>query len=108
MRPIDRVSRSAAENLILSPDGLTLSWDAPTDPGGNNAVFYDVLRSGQPTDFDAGGFCVESDGLDTIALDGDVPAVGSLFHYLVRAENACGVGSLGPGDGPERQGRACP
>ena len=50
------------------------------------------------------------DGTDTTASDPEVPAAGSVFHYLVRAENSCPAGSglLGSGanDSP-RSARDC-
>jgi hypothetical protein len=101
-------------DLIFSPNTLTLSWIAPEDPGGTGAsnLFYDTLRSGDPADFDLSTVCVESDDdIDTQATDIETPLSGSVFHYLVRAENPCptGQGTLGvDSTGQERSGRACP
>jgi len=71
-----------------------------------------VLRSGSATDFLSSGTCVEpDDGSDTVATDVDVPALDSLFFYLIRTENQCpsGQGTLGTDSGgTERNGRDCP
>ena len=69
-----------------------------------------TARSGssRPTPTPSSGFgptitlaaCVESDdGDDLTAEDDGIPPPGEVFHYLVRAENACpsGVGPLGSG-----------
>jgi hypothetical protein len=97
----------AAGDIIFSLNHDTLEWDAPTDPGSaTSALAYDVLRSTDPSDFGSGTICVESDdGSDTLADDPEVPASGSVFFYLIRAENTCPDGS-GP-LGPNRTGRAC-
>jgi hypothetical protein len=65
-----------------------------------DALRYDVLRSATPADFLDATACVESDGTDTTAFDGDVPATGEAFYYVVRAVNACppGEGPIGDGD----------
>ncbi len=55
--------------------------------------------------------CVETDdGSDTAAQDLDLPAAGSIFYYLPRAENDCpvGEGPLGSDSaGALRSGRSC-
>lgn len=102
--------------LILTHDvpssTTTLTWDAPVDVGGTVAPAYDLLRSDLATDFSGAAICVESDdGTNSTAIDATTPAAGGLFHYLVRAENACptGPGDLGDGSsGQERPGRVCP
>lgn len=98
--------------LTLSHDGAsgttTLDWQSPAEPGGTS-LLYDVLRSDSPADFGAAAECLESDDDDTQATDGDEPAAGSAYHYLARAENACGAGSLGDDSaGAPRSGRSCP
>jgi hypothetical protein len=88
----------------------TLTWDAPSTIGGVAPPWYDVLRSTSPTQFGATAVCVDPNGADRTATDSTAPAAGTLFHYLVRAENACPlVGNLGPdSSGGERPGRICP
>jgi thrombospondin type 3 repeat protein len=88
----------------------TLTWDAPSTVGGVAPPWYDVLRSASPTQFGATAVCVDPNGADRTATDNTVPTAGTLFHYLVRAENACPlVGNLGPdSSGGERPGRICP
>ena len=68
--------------------------------GGPLAPRYDVIRADAPDDFVAGGFCVESnDGDDAVATDTAIPAAGAVQYYLVRAENDCGAGAVGPASG---------
>ena len=68
---------------------------------------YDVLRARAASLF---GVCLESDDAsDTVALDQGVPGPGGVYHYLVRAVNVCGDGSLGQDStGSARNGPACP
>ncbi|HXV75126.1 MAG TPA: hypothetical protein VD788_02325 [Candidatus Polarisedimenticolaceae bacterium] len=106
-----------ARDLTLAhdtPSGVaTLSWTAPVD-GGASAVSYAVLRSGDESDFVAAAVCLSAaDPLATVATDVAAPPSGGVFHYLVRAENACpagaGLGDLGSSSaGAFRDGRACP
>ncbi len=87
-----------------------LSWNGPADPGGN-ATVYDTIRSPDPTDFQAGTTCVESDGADQVSMDASDPITGNLFYYLVRSQNACplGDGTLGFSSlRHQRAGRSCP
>lgn len=88
----------------------TISWGAPADKGGTQALAYDSLRSTSPSNFTSAATCLESNGTDTQSTDNAAPAAGSARHYLVRAENDCPArGSLGTGsNGVERPGRACP
>ncbi len=98
-------------NLTFGADKQTLSWDVPLAPGGSASVLaYDTLRSAVASDFTGSAVCIESDdGPNTAAVDPALPSPGEVFHYLVRAENACGAGSLGADStGAERTGRACP
>jgi hypothetical protein len=98
-----------ARNLLVTGTG-DLSWDPPADLGGLVLV-YDVLRSADASDFVGSTVCLETDdGADTAAQDTGVPAAGSVFYYLPRAENDCpaGGGSLGSDSGgASRSGRTC-
>jgi hypothetical protein len=68
---------------------------------------YDLLRATGPAGFGS-PFCVESDGADAAAQDGELPGAARLFFYLVRAENGCG-GNLGTDSaGTPRTGGPCP
>ena len=83
------------------------------DPGGTGTLFYDVIRSDDPSDFGLiSAVCIESDDtLDAPATDGAALAPGGLSSYLVRAENVCpaGLGFLGTAsDGTVRTARTCP
>jgi sugar lactone lactonase YvrE len=97
-----------ASDLRFS-DQETLTWAPPATSGGS-VVSYDVIRSGTPPDFDAGGSCLVSDAPSaTSAADPAVPSPGSGFFYLVRAENPCGTIGAGAGSGgAPRPARACP
>jgi hypothetical protein len=96
-------------NLIFTDDQM-LEWDSPLSPGGV-FVYYDTLRSLAPTDFLGAGSCTESrDPFDAKSFDTEVPPAGSVFYYLVRADNLCvpGEGPLGSGsDGAPHVGRRC-
>jgi hypothetical protein len=109
------------ENLLIDPDDTdpscwaapgevgtvtftnrdTLAWLPPDLPGAPMAsIFYDVIRSEDPSDFTTEAICVETDdGLDTAATDFDLPDLGTAFYYLVRAENPCASGAMGNGPG---------
>jgi len=95
-----------------APPVTTLVWDPPATTGGTQPPFYDVLRSGSPSEFVVSTVCLETnDGANRTATDSTNPAAGTVFHYLVRAENACptGPGNLGSdSNGAERPGRTCP
>ncbi|MGH2667539.1 MAG: DUF11 domain-containing protein [bacterium] len=81
-----------------------MEWDAPADPGGT-AVAYDLLRSTVRNDFTAAA-CVGTNLAATSASDAAFP--GSIFYYLVRAENACGVNMGRASDGTPHTGVSCP
>src|SRR5262245_40506840 len=91
----------------------TLVWDTPADPGAPaSSLLYDVLRSTSAMDFLSGAvLCLESDnGPDTTAADAATPAVGQVYYYLVRAQDACPLGSGPLGFDSAAQsiaGRAC-
>jgi hypothetical protein len=89
----------------------TLGWTAPLLPGATS-ILYDTLRSPTPTNFTSSAVCVESnDGANTIATDATALTPGSIFYYLIRAENACpsGQGVLGRNSaGTPTPGRTCP
>jgi putative metal-binding protein len=102
---------------VMFPDPVTLSWSVPEAPGAvPAALLYDTIRSTNPADFvtTPPAACLESDdGPDTFATDTGIPPVGSVFFYLVRAQNACpaplGVGPLGTtSSGVPRTARDCP
>lgn len=96
---------SEAQNLMLTGNGTTtLSWSAPSSPGGAS-VRYDVIRSTASSSFQT-ATCVLSNSTSTSTPDSAVPS-GS-YSYLVRARNACG-GRLGTdSNGDSRSGITCP
>ena len=112
--PTDGRSWSRASEVlgVRFSDPRTLEWEEPDDLGGAaSALAYDVLRSSDPSDFSA-AVCVEADdGTDRQADDAEVPEIGAVWFFLVRAETGCpaAVGTLGVNsDGIERSGRQCP
>ena len=102
------------QSLALQPDGggsTTLEWLPPGNLGGA-AITYDVLRSENPADFFTAVTCLPSaDPSIPSSSDGDLPTLGTIYNYLIRAMNACpGMGgSLGAGSsGALRIGLSCP
>jgi hypothetical protein len=74
----------------------------------NDAATYDLVRANAPNAFGSAA-CVESLGSDDDSYDPAVPAAGAGFYYLVRANNACGQGTLGrQASGAARTGVSCP
>jgi YVTN family beta-propeller protein len=99
----------AARELIFTGPA-TVAWSPPVEIGGQpGSLRYDVIRSGEPSDFSTAASCVESnDGSDTTAVASEIPAPGDLHTYLVRPENACGEGTIGNSSlGPRPDARAC-
>jgi len=98
------VDRDSANRAILS-------WSAPVDPGGVS-VEYEAIRSLEPDDFLSAAVCLNlPNPANTLAVDVTVPAPGSLFHYLVRATNACPLGTgpvAGGSNGSVRSTVVCP
>jgi hypothetical protein len=95
---------------LLFTDEQTLAWTAPADPGATS-IMYDVLRSGDPGDFESGAVCIASDTKTETVADTTSPFQGELFFFLVRTGNNCpgGQGSLGTdSSGTPRPGRSCP
>jgi Tol biopolymer transport system component len=86
-----------------------LEWSEPLYHGGD-ALFYDTMRTAQKDGFGIGSgapiVCLESDdGSDREAEDDEPPA--AVFYYLVRAENGCGAGSVGP-EREAGEAQSCP
>jgi hypothetical protein len=106
---------SCGAGMSVVPDEVTgvagsatgFQWLKPVLPGNMGTQFFDVLRSTDKTTF-AAATCVEANGFDAIVNDPTVPSVGQALYYGIRAENACGMGTLGFGtNGVERAGPAC-
>ena len=101
--------------LTLSKNGggATLDWVSPAAPGAN-VLSYETLRSGSPDDFVLTGSCLgDTDPSDLTNVDNDMPILGSLYQYLIRATNFCpgvdGLGTIGSGsDNGNRPGAVCP
>ncbi len=62
-------------------------WNPPA-AAGSSSLSYDVLQSGDPSDFST-PVCVESDDTDLVAVQLVDPIPGSLWSYLSRGENGC-------------------
>ncbi len=90
--------------LTIAPDKRSLNWQPPTVPGGNT-VLYDVLRSSAAADFSSPA-CAAENLLTPSAIDPTVPA--SLFAYLVRSENECGLNAGQRSNGVTRSTGDCP
>jgi hypothetical protein len=74
----------------------------------NGAASYDLVRAATPNGF-ASATCVETRGSDGDSFDAATPASGAAFYYLVRAQNACGLGTPGrSSNGSERTVSNCP
>jgi hypothetical protein len=87
----------------------TLSWQEPVEPGASS-VLYDVVRTGDPQNFDLGITCVAGDDTALIATDSVNLQVNTAAYYLIRAENQCpdGLGDAGAAtDGTPRMMRDC-
>ncbi len=95
--------------LMWEADKRTLTWQSPLDPGGVSSPTYDALRSPTASSFET-ATCLQTSGQDRSIVDATEPLLGSVFHYLVRGNNACQAkGSLGlRSDGSERTAGACP
>lgn len=98
-------------NVMLSPDGSTLSWDSAAANSGSGTI-YSVVR-GLATELPVGsgpGETCAGSGLSDTSLSGLAdPAAATVDTYLVRGENACGAGTYGNAtDGTERTSEACP
>ena len=94
------------------PSGTVLEWTSPADPGGISWTF-ELLRSSGASGFATGTCLALDDPFLPMALDEEIPLNGEVYHYLVRAGNACpavsGEGSLGAdSSGQERSGTTCP
>jgi hypothetical protein len=97
----------AVMGLGFVDDDATLTWGPPAQTGAM-IVTYDTLRAPQSSGFATTMTCVESDDADTSSTDLAVPSPGSVAYYLVRAQNACGLGSAGTAsDGSPRTAGNC-
>jgi hypothetical protein len=106
----DAFGQPGSVTMFAFADRENADWQPPAEPGGTvTGLSYDVIRSGDPADFDVAGVCIESDDTDTSVFLPDVPALGDVHYFLVRAENACDIGPAGyASDQQERMARSCP
>jgi len=95
---------SAARDLTLTDPGTSLSWQAPSSPGGTSP-HYDVLRGAVASDF-SGALCLETGGPGLSAADPGIP--GTVYFYLVRAGNVCGTTLGNDSSSAPRTGAVCP
>jgi hypothetical protein len=104
-----------ARNLTWAGNKSVLAWTAPLDALDDEGdLLYDTLRkrgfSGAAASTFSDAECIEvDDDADLRAVDKDLPQLGEVFFYLVRAQNDCGMGSLGVNTIQVRpQGATCP
>jgi hypothetical protein len=87
-----------------------LKWGSAAPSSGTGSV-HDVMQ-GAVAELPVGApgeTCLVDGTAGTTLEDDSVPAVGQAFFYLVRAANACGVGSWGfESSGLEQVSAACP
>ena len=93
-------------NGLFFPSRTLAAWAPLT---GETISGYDLLRAGGATAFNSGTCLAKNEAGTTFVLTTQAPAPGAAFFYLVRARNACGVGTLGfSSAGVERTGTSCP
>ncbi|RMF75342.1 MAG: hypothetical protein D6738_03935, partial [Acidobacteria bacterium] len=81
-----------------------LAWSSPR---GDDWRTFDLMRSSAADDFST-PTCVENADYDLKGTDASVPAAGTAFFYLVRANNDCGSGSAGTEwSGSDRNAGSC-
>ena len=89
-------------------DSTTLSWAAPGAGSGTEAQVVRGALSELPAGGGASEACIATLG-ETSFTDAAIPDATRAFWYLVRAKNACAIGSWGwRSDGTERTTAACP
>jgi hypothetical protein len=83
----------------------TVSWTSQAATAGSGTV-YDVVRGeiAQLPVGNGGETCLVSGSGTAQATDAALPAPDTAFYYLVRARNACAVGTYGA----SRSTSACP
>jgi hypothetical protein len=93
--------------LAAAGDKVTYTWSA--------AIFatqYDVVRglmAALPVGPGGDDEVCFADRVDATFVDTTIPALGTAFWYLVRGENACGVGTYGTqSNGTLRTTLTCP
>ncbi|HEX5044283.1 MAG TPA: hypothetical protein VFV75_15360 [Candidatus Polarisedimenticolaceae bacterium] len=95
--------------LAFGADKQTLSWISQAWTG--SGTVYDAVR-GLVSELPTGGpaeTCLLSGGATPQASDATQPDPETAFYYLVRARNACGVGTYGTETGGnDRETMACP
>ncbi len=96
--------------LHWATDATTLSWD-DARAGAGSASVHDVVRgalAALPVGSSAQESCLAHGASEASASDAEEPGAGTGFWYLVRARNACGVGSFGAASaGSMRESGAC-
>jgi len=104
-------AQSIVVTYNVTSGATTIQWSVPANTGGTAAPLYDTLQSSVKSNFNSpSGVCAETNGADlsTILASLAVP-VGQARYFLVRAEGACGQGSLGTTSaGTQITGRTCP
>jgi hypothetical protein len=93
--------------LAAAADKATYTW-----PAALFATQYDVVRglmAALPVGPGGGDEVCFDDRAEAWLVDATIPVVGNAFWYLVRGENACGLGTYGTwSDGTLRTTTTCP
>jgi len=89
--------------LLFAADRTTLMWDS-AQPSAGSATVHQVLRGAQLPVGSGAEACLSPGTPASSVADAELPSAGAGFWYLVRARNACGVGSYGAA----RTSGACP
>ena len=94
--PTQAPGRPGNLTAAASSDGITLSWDAPSD--GGEVAGYQILRRLSADDWvwSEAVYVDDTGSAATSYTDADVEA-GEEYHYRVKARNAAGIGKWSNG-----------
>ncbi len=96
------------ERVEFQSDRATMTWIAQPGVGTTYDVVYGTSAE-LPVQDGGGIVCLDSELGSPSVVHATAPSAGTLFWYLVRAENVCDVGSYGERSvGVERSSAVCP
>jgi hypothetical protein len=78
------------DSLLFDADAATLHW---SDPPGNYSVYRGSRATGAAWAYNQ--TCFDPHTAASSTTDSGLPAVGSMFYYLVSRDTACGESGLG-------------